>query len=584
MLIMALASIAEVISIGAVLPFLGALMAPGRVIAHPVAQPLIRFLHITTPSALLLPMTAIFVVAALLSGVMRLLLLWSQTLLSYAIGTDLGLRIYRHTLYQPYALHVSRNSSQMIAGISEKTHRLVSFVVMPVLVAASSALLLATVLGALITMDAFVTTTAIGGFGGIYWVIAVVTKRRLAIHSERISTESSWVIKALQEGLGGIRDVLIDGTQEVYCRIFRDAEVPLRRSQANVQLIGSSPRFLVEALGIAFIALLAYSLAARVQGVSSVVPKLGALAVGAQRMLPVLQQLYQSLSSVRGAKAGMRDVVELLEAPLPAYANERPPEPIPFTRAIALQGLGFRYTEKGPWVLRDMNIDIPRGSRVGVMGTTGSGKSTLLDVIMGLLTPTEGVIAIDGVPVTEKNHRAWQAHIAHVPQAIFLADTTIAENIAFGVPIDQIDQNRVRRAAQQAQIAHTIEAMAHAYDTFVGERGIRLSGGQRQRIGIARALYKKADVIVFDEATSALDNDTERAVMSAIESIGKDVTILIVAHRLTTLRGCDWIVELDEGRAKRVGTYEETVAYVSSRELRKMNPEGDVRSRASSAG
>jgi ATP-binding cassette subfamily B protein len=230
-----------------------------------------------------------------------------------------------------------------------------------------------------------------------------------------------------------------------------------------------------------------------------------------------------------------------------------------FEIVITLKDLGFRYTPHGPWVLRHLNLQIPKGSRVGFVGVTGSGKSTLLDVIMGLLTPTEGNLLIDNTVVTPQNTCAWQAHIAHVPQAIFLSDTSIAENIAFGLPPQQIDLHRVKQAAEQAQIAQTIAGWRNGYDTLVGERGVRLSGGQRQRIGIARALYRRANVIIFDEATSALDNETEAAVMQAVETLGRDITMLIIAHRLTTLRNCDRIVELANGGIKAIGDYEQMI-------------------------
>jgi ATP-binding cassette subfamily B protein len=213
-----------------------------------------------------------------------------------------------------------------------------------------------------------------------------------------------------------------------------------------------------------------------------------------------------------------------------------------------------------PYVLKDINLTISTGSCIGFIGATGSGKSTLLDIIMGLLQPTSGLLEIDDQVITLANHRGWQAHIAHVPQAIFLADSTIAENIAFGIPKDQIDHSRVIQAAQQAQISESIESWPMQYQTFIGERGIRLSGGQRQRIGIARALYRQADVIIFDEATSALDNETEKAVMQAINNLSKELTVLIIAHRLTTLEGCTQIIELGEGVIKRIGSYQEIVA------------------------
>jgi ATP-binding cassette subfamily B protein len=288
---------------------------------------------------------------------------------------------------------------------------------------------------------------------------------------------------------------------------------------------------------------------------------LGALALAAQRLLPLVQQGYAGWTSMLGGQASLRDVLTLLEQPLPAYSVLPPPTPIPFRKEISLDDLHFRYSPDGPWVLRGIDLQIPRGSRIGLIGTTGSGKSTLLDIVMGLLAPTTGVLRIDDTLLDEANHRAWQTHIAHVPQAIFLADTTIAENIAFGVPFGQIDHARVHRAAQRAQIAATIESWPKGYDTFVGERGIRLSGGQRQRIGIARALYKHADVIVFDEATSALDSDTERAVMEAFDSLDEELTILIVAHRVSTLKDCDRIVELSGGVVQRIGTYQHMIEH-----------------------
>jgi ABC-type multidrug transport system fused ATPase/permease subunit len=381
----------------------------------------------------------------------------------------------------------------------------------------------------------------------------------LLINSQIYARESSQVIKSLQEGLGGIRDVLIDGSQTVYCQIYSSADQSLRRVQGNNQFISSSPRYAMEALGMILIATLAYSLAQQSDGIAKAIPILGGLALGAQRLLPVLQQIYSSWSAILAGQASLQDALELLDQPLPSYANQPCIQPLIFKHHISFKQLGFRYDLKMPYVLKQISLSIAKGSRVGFIGRTGSGKSTLLDIVMGLLQPTDGTIEIDGQIITSANQRNWQAHIAHVPQAIFLADSTIEENIAFGVPKDQINHLRVRQAAQQAQIADSIESWPDQYQTFVGERGIRLSGGQRQRIGIARALYKQADVIIFDEATSALDNETELAVMQAIEGLSKDLTLLIIAHRLTTLKNCTHIVELSEGGIKRTGSYQDII-------------------------
>jgi ATP-binding cassette subfamily B protein len=377
-------------------------------------------------------------------------------------------------------------------------------------------------------------------------------KKRLKNEGDRLNESSTQVIKALQEGLGGIRDVLLDGTQNLYCDIYKKADRSLRVSQANISIISSSPRFAIEALGIVLIAFLAYALASRAEGVAGAVPLLGALALGAQRLLPILQQSYSSWSGMKGGQASLDDAIALLEQPLPPQADEPTPKPIPFVKHIMVNAVSFRYPTQDKNVLDNVSFIIPKGARVGIIGTTGSGKSTLLDVLMGLLIPTEGGLQIDSNFITASNYRSWQAHIAHVPQAIFLADTSIAANIAFGSSADQIDVERIRQSAEQAQIAETIESLPDGYETRVGERGVRLSGGQRQRIGIARALYKKADVIIFDEATSALDNETESSVMSAINGLSAEITLIMVAHRLTTLKNCTHIIELVNGKIIRI--------------------------------
>jgi ABC-type multidrug transport system fused ATPase/permease subunit len=357
--------------------------------------------------------------------------------------------------------------------------------------------------------------------------------------------------------LGGIRDVLLDGTQTVYCDIYRQADHPLRHAQGSNVFIGGSPRPVMEALGMVLIAALAYALSRQVGGIATALPVLGALALGAQRLLPALQQIYSAWAAIAGNHASLADIIALLDQPLPAELLKPAPAPLSFQDSIRFDAVRFRYSNDGPWVLDGLNLTIPKGARVGFVGSTGSGKSTTLDLLMGLLIPTEGEILVDAQPISVNRFRALQQSIAHVPQSIYLADTTLAENIAFGVPPDTIDLDRVQQAARQAQIADFIESSPDGYQAYVGERGIRLSGGQRQRIGIARALYKQASVLVFDEATSALDNTTEKSVMDAIKGLSSDLTILLIAHRLTTIRRCDTIVELEHGRIVAQGTYEQ---------------------------
>jgi len=570
---MLLASFAEIVSIGAVLPFLAVLTAPERLFQHPIAQSIIQTLDqtfgittLTEPDQLILPLTVLFIIAAILAGGVRLTLLYAMTRLSFATGADLSINIYQRTLYQAYSTHVARNSSEVINGIINKTNTVIGGVLSPTLTIISSTVLLIGIMGALFVIDIKIALTASIGFGTLYGLVVRYTKTQLKENSQTIAKQSTQMIKSLQEGLGGIRDVLIDGSQQFYCNLYRSADLPLRRASGNNSFISASPRYAVEAIGMSMIASLAYLMTQQQNGMTTAIPVLGALALGAQRLLPALQQTYSAYSTIKGVKSSFQDVLELLEQPLPDYVNQPLPEPILFKAEIALNNLNFRYaadtTEGVPWVLKDINLKISKGARVGFIGVTGSGKSTLLDIIMGLLPPTTGNITIDDEPITNKNRRAWQAHIAHVPQNIYLSDSTIEENIAFGISKEKINHQQVEKAAKQAQIAELIEGWQLGYQTFVGERGIRLSGGQRQRIGIARALYKKANILIFDEATSALDNETEQEVMEAVESLGSELTILIIAHRLTTLKNCEQIVKLDKNHIIQVGSYQEMVRQI----------------------
>jgi len=557
-----LASFAEIVSIGAVIPFLGILTAPDMVFAHTAAQPIINMLGLTEAEQLLFPLTIAFGVTAIMAGAMRLFMLWAITRLSYATGADLSLNIYRRTLYQSYEVHVGRNSSEVISGIVSKANSTISSVIMPSLIIINSFIMMSLIIFALFAVDPLIALVTFGSFGLIYILIIWITRRQLLKNSRCVAYESTQVVKALQEGLGGIRDVLINGSQDVYCQIYRKADLGLRRAQGNNTFIGQSPRYLMEALGMLLISILAYTFAQTTDGIAKAIPILGVLALGAQRLLPVLQQAYAGWSSIQGGQISLQDTLDLLDQELPDFASQPLSKPLAFKEKITLNQVSFRYDSETPWVLKKFNLNIYKGSHIGFIGETGSGKSTLLDIIMALLRPTAGTFDVDGQTITMENHRAWQMHIAHVPQDIFLADSSIAENIAFGVVKDQIDHERVRDVARQAQIASIIDTWAKGYETVVGERGVRLSGGQRQRIGIARALYIRADVIIFDEATSALDTETEQAVMQSIENLNEDLTVLIIAHRITTLRNCSQIVELGNGEITRVATYQEIVNKV----------------------
>jgi ATP-binding cassette, subfamily B, bacterial PglK len=552
-----LSAFAEVVSLSAVLPFIGILTAPDLIFKRPLFASALHAWNITTPPQLVLPLTLLFAATAIAAAAIRTLLLWTSTRLACSAGADVSMQVYWRTLYQPYRVHVARNSSEVISGIVSKAQEVVFGVLQPFMQLISSLVVLIVITIALIVIDPFVNLVAIVGCGTLHVLISRLSRDRLLRNSKRIAHEQTQVIKALQEGLGGIRDVLLDGTQPTYCEIYRAADQPLRLAQGNNFFLSQCPRYAMESLGMVLIAALAYVLSRHPGGIVTGLPVLGTLAIGAQRLLPALQQSHSAWATINGSSAALADTNALLDQQVSPDVLVPVKKPLPFQHSIQFAGVSFRYAENGPWILDDLTVVIPKGARVGLVGTTGSGKSTALDVLMGLLAPTEGQLLVDGQRIESNNVRAWQQTIAHVPQSIYLADTTLTENIAFGVPRPDIDRGRVREAARQAQIADFIEHLPDGYDTLVGERGVRLSGGQRQRIGIARALYKRANVLVFDEATSALDNATEQCVMDAIGALNRNLTVLLVAHRLNTVRRCDVIIELEHGRVVAQGTYDQ---------------------------
>ena len=562
--LMLASAIAEIASLSAVLPFIAILTAPDLALKRPIVAHVANALGITSAEQLILPFTVAFALIALISAAVRVLQLWLSTRFSFASGADISMEIYRRTLYQPYAVHVSRNSSEVISGITAKTGHVVLGIMLPLMTLLSASIVIVAITVALVVIDPGVALISAAVFGVSYGLITASIRHRLQTNSRRVADEYTRVIRALQEGMGGIRDVLLDGTQEFYCGVYGRADHILRRAQGENFVISQSPRFGMEALGMVLIAALAFALSRRPGGASTALPVLSALALGALRLLPALQQAFGAWTTMAGSQASLADTVELLEQPVRAEREPCGDPPLDFRQAIRFAGVRFRYTSAQPWVLDGLDLTIPKGARVGVVGGTGSGKSTMMDLLMGLLSPVDGVILVDTVPVTGARVRAWQRIVAHVPQHIYLADASLAENIALGVARDTIDSARVREAAHQAQLRDFIESLPDGYATSAGERGVRLSGGQRQRIGIARALYKKASVLVLDEATSALDNATERSVMDAIYRLDRNLTIVLVAHRLTTVRYCDLVVQLESGRIVAQGSYDELLEFSSS--------------------
>ena len=542
-----ISSLAEVVSLGAVVPFIGILTQPEVVFADRRYAWVIASIGISSPAGLVVPLALAFAGAALLAGVLRLTLLWVSIRVGNATGADLGVEIFRRTLLQPYRVHISRNSSEIISAITQKAGTATNVLISLVTVLTSLILFLA-ILCTLLLLEPVVALIAMASFSVGYGVIAGITRARLLENGRHIAREQTSIVKALQEGLGAIRDVLLDSNQAIYTNLYKRSIFKLQMASAENTFFNQAPRFAMEALGIILIAIFTIFLSERSGGVGAALPALGMLALGAQRLLPLMQQIYGNWSVLNSSKAALVDVLDLLQQPDKSPAGAVAAKPTPLSRQIEFRNVCFRYVADKQWTLSNLNFVIPKGARVGIVGPTGCGKSTLMDLAMGLLEAEQGEILIDNQLLGGVRALAWQRSIAHVPQNIFLADATISENIAFGIPRENIDMARVHECAVQARLDDFVAQEDKGYDTVIGERGVRLSGGQKQRIGIARALYKNVSVLVLDEATSALDNETEASVMQAIENLSRDLTILIIAHRTTTLKNCDTIFMLEQGR------------------------------------
>lgn len=553
-----LGAVAELATLGALLPFIALLSNPDRALSYPLFESILVALDWSETEKQIIPVTLIFFAIILAAAAVRLTLVWTTARFSRALGHDIALRVYDRVLHQPYSYHVSRNTSEVIAGV-QKVDLVITGVLSPALDVVVAAIAAIAIIGGLFLIDWMVATLAAGLFGFIYLVISQLSRTRVLGNSRVISANTSLRIQALQEGLGGIRDTILDGSQSLHLKRFDNLDGALRRAQAEITVWALMPRYLVEAIGVGIIAGLAIFTSAKEGGLLEALPLLGALAIGAQRLLPLFQRIYAGWNSVTGNHGNLTAVALLANAPVMSGSKEKGnAASIRFNQQIRLREVGFSYRADLPWIFQDINLSIPKGSRVGFVGKTGCGKSTLLDLVMGLLTPTAGQILVDDAILTPENLRHWQAHIAHVPQNIFLADASIAANIALGNDHSAIDMARVEMAAQMAKIHDYIKTLNDGYETTVGERGVRLSGGQRQRVGIARALYRNADVLILDEATSALDGETEASVMSEIEDLGGNVTVLIVAHRLSTLSCCDLVVKMGESAKPQIQYLEPT--------------------------
>ncbi|MDE9450362.1 ABC transporter ATP-binding protein [Aliiroseovarius sp. Z3] len=563
-LVLALAmAVFEVVGVASVFPFFLALSDPGLVQTNPYLSATYHRGGFTDYHSFLLAL-ALVTFAFLVSGALiRSAGEYAMTRFVQMRRHSLGTRLIERYLHQPYAFFLGRHTGEMAKNILSEVEQVTMFALAPVLRLTTSLVTLLAMLSFLIVMDPIIAFTAMAILSAAYVLIFMTIRRLVTRNSARrvVADEARYTIA--REALGGIKDIRLLGKEGVYIHHFRNPSIEVSRMQAANLVLGQVPKYLVEAIGFGGMLLLCVALLATVgpnASTAAILPKLGVYAFAGYRMLPSVQGIYRAMVELRFGASAVDVLFDDMQTLPDGPANAGDVQPIGLASRLEVRDVSHSH-DGATYSLRDLSLTIPSGTSVGIVGGTGAGKTTLIDLLLGLLTPQSGQISVDGIPITPANVKGWQAAIGYVPQSIFLADTSIAENIALGTPRAQIDMGRIAECARMAQLDHFVETrLADGYDTTIGESGVRLSGGQRQRIGIARALYHDPDVLVFDEATSALDTCTEREVMKAITGLQGQKTILMIAHRISTVEACDQIVVLDHGRIVARGSYAQLIA------------------------
>lgn len=535
---------AEILSIGAVIPFLSLVSNSNVALENQFVGEIAQLFSLENGKEITVYITIIFCTAVLIAGFLRVYLLKVITSVAHLAGSDLSIYTYEQIMARPYEEQILTNSNDLIGSVTTKINNTISVIYSLISLVGGTFVFLA--LGMVIVyIDYQVALVSVLVFGGGYVIVARYTRRRLLENSKVISSNTSCLVKVLQESLGGIRDVILDGLQNYFVSQYKTVDQPLRVAMGDNLFRGGSPRYIMETVGIVLISSIALYFSMSLDDPSKAIPMLGAIALAAQRMLPVMQQLYQGWANIMGHRIEVEEIASICRSVKIRRLSGS--DAVSFDRTLILKDVSYAYAkDKTKSVLNKINLQINKGEKIGFIGKTGYGKSTLVDVIMGLLVNIDGELRVDDILIDEGNIGAWRARIAHVPQEIFLKNDTVIANIGFADKCPDYDYSKVENVLEKAQLSEFIEGVPEGVDYIVGERGVNLSGGQKQRVGIARALYKNADLIVLDEATSALDIKTEQEIVKMIGEFDKDLTVIIIAHRLSTLLNCDRVFELNE--------------------------------------
>ncbi|MCS4040373.1 ABC transporter ATP-binding protein [Salinibacter ruber] len=554
----------QVASVASIMPFLSVASDPSIIQENEYLRWAYATFGFDDDRSFLIALGLGALLALVVSNVFIILTRWAMERYSWGRNHSLSRRLLRSYLYRPYEYFLTRNSSELGKNILEEVKEVTDQMLKPTLRGVAKAVVALFIVGFLVYFDPAVALMVTVVLGAAYGAIYLVVRSQLDERGEARVEANTKRYQFVGEAFGGIKEVKIQGKEEAFLNLYDDPSERYARNQALYRVIKKAPRYIIEMVAFGGIILIAVYLIAVRESLQQVIPVLGLYAFAGYRLLPALQEAFHGLASARFNIAALnklhRDLKGLAEARSSASggADGTAAPPLLLEEELALREVSYTYPDADRPAIKNLSLAIPARSMVGFVGKTGSGKTTAVDLALGLLRPQEGEITIDGTPLRANNLRRWQQTLGYVPQHIYLSDDTVARNIAFGVPRDQIDMETVREAARRAHILDYVEQdLPNRWETVVGERGVKLSGGQRQRIGIARALYHDPSVLVFDEATSALDQSTEAGVMEAIYDLEGEQTILIISHRLSTVQRADNIFMLEEGRKVGEGSYDE---------------------------
>lgn len=563
LLVSIIAALTAVGMIASVAPFLSVLANPGLIQDTPILVWAFDVGGFESTREFLVALGLFCLAFILFGSAMQVFRAWIVKEFTMMRAHTLSMRLLREYQSRRYEFFLGRNSSELATRVLSETQNFVSMFLYPLAELVSASVLVIFVISLLFWLAPLVTLIALSLFGAAYLTTFLLSKKKVVELGDVRAAANASRYRTVQEALQGIKDIKLSGRELSYLDRYEAPSFQMSRSIVLVGLISELPQHVMQALAFAGLIVLSLLLLPEASGGSSealaaVLPTLGVFAFAGQRLIPELSKIYRGVAQMQYGDWVVETLhSEMFDAASPSETSLDRVAPLGFKSTLQLDCVSFEYRDADRTAISDISIAIQTGERIGVVGGSGAGKSTLANVILGLLSPTAGKMVVDGISIADHNRRAWQASVGYVPQDFFLADGSVAENIAFGLPKQEIEMARVKEAARTAQIdTFVCEELAHGYETVIGERGARLSGGQKQRLGIARALYRRADLLVFDEATSALDNLTEKEVMAAIDDLPTDKTVFIIAHRLTTIRNCNRILVMDKGRIVASGTWE----------------------------